>query len=168
MFLPSAQTARYRHELIASPSMRTVHAPHSPTSKPFLTEVRWKLLRIISVRLARTSTICWRFGGFCAHGLRAAVPGEKTPAAREEIDSQVAVVLAALTDGTVDLVLEAFEFFAAENAVTRMVCRVKCCAVGTHETGKPRADNLAAGFHLKSTQDAVVIKGTALDDDVPS
>ena len=128
--------------------------------------------RVLPVVIQKRKLVCvqipWRFGGFCAHGLRAAVPGEKTPAAREEIDSQVAVVLAALTDGTVDLVLEAFEFFAAENAVTRMVCRVKCCAVGTHETGKPRADNLAAGFHLKSTQDAVVIKGTALDDDVPS
>ena len=52
-----AQTARYRQVLIASPSMSAVHAPHSPTSQPFLTDVSRKSLRSISVRLARTSTI---------------------------------------------------------------------------------------------------------------
>ena len=37
---PSAHTARYRQELKHSPSMSTLHAPHSPTSQPFFTLVR--------------------------------------------------------------------------------------------------------------------------------
>ena len=57
MFFPSAQAARYRQELKHSPSMRTLQAPHSPTSQPFFTLVRRKSLRSMSVREARTSTI---------------------------------------------------------------------------------------------------------------
>ena len=37
--------------------VRSAHAPHSPTSQPFLTDVSRKSLRSMSVRLARTSTI---------------------------------------------------------------------------------------------------------------
>ena len=44
-------------ELNASPSMRTLQAPHSPTSQPFFTLVIRKSFRSMSVRLARTSTV---------------------------------------------------------------------------------------------------------------
>ena len=55
MSLPSAQLVRYRQVSVATPSMRTVQAPHSPTSQPRLTLVRFRRLRRVSSRLSRGS-----------------------------------------------------------------------------------------------------------------
>lgn len=55
MFLPCAQSVRYRQVSVATPSISTVHAPHSPTSQPRFTLVMCRRSRSVSKSDSRGS-----------------------------------------------------------------------------------------------------------------
>src|ERR1700682_6533505 len=56
MVEPLACTARMVHDLTATPSINTAHAPHCPVSQPTCVPVRRKLLRMNSTSNVRGST----------------------------------------------------------------------------------------------------------------
>ena len=107
---------------------------------------------------------------FLAQTALAAVSADELTAAGEAIDGQTAVVSAAFTFCHRGGELKLVDLLDGEHRGFGTFHIALSCdeggSEGSHDTGDIRTDGLAAGDLLKTSENCVVVEGTALDNDV--